>query len=437
MLFYLILDKLKLNKKEASRQTPRRALFKTQKGRMSSYKDEIITPGDRLSRFAHEICVGSYRNCPAVRIIPRQPGNFRGQVDFNWERNVLQTMLDDDSMTQTAQNDGAGGKPQFFTLVGTDEVFYNLGWEILEMCLEDVVRGGGYPAVMLNEANFKRITEGNYHLAEAMFRGYGEALAQAHVVNLTGEVAIMKFSITAFCDTGDDDQLVLTWGGSCLGLNHKDKVIDGSLIEPGMYLVGLLENGYRCNGGTFFTNLLMHSCPANISRSDAVKFWRNRFGGFIGRLVVPSKNYSNTVTRIHGWNQDGTVSQSLAKILGISHITGGGIWGKLGEIFPPGVGANLDTMPHPPQVLLEGQDMSMGTPFQMDDWTAYETTHGGVGMVLVCRDQEAVETIAREARKDGVSAVLIGRTTKSDCREIIIESRFREGRSLSSEEKKR
>lgn len=411
----------------------RELFLKPKKESMNSYEKEVIAPGDRISRFAHQVCMRSYKNCPAVRIIPRQPGNFRGQVDFNWKRHILQSMLNDDSMTQTVQNDGAGGKPQFFTLLGTDEVFYGLGWEAIEMCAEDIVRGGGFPAVMLNEVDFKRITEGNHHLAEAMFRGYGAALKRAGLVNITGEVAIMKNSITAFCDTGDDGQLILTWSGACLGLNHKDKAIDWSKVEPGMYLVGLLEDGYRCNGGTFFTNLLMNRCQVKTEGPKAIEIWRNEFGDFIRRLVVPSKNYSRTVTRLHGWSPDGTVGRSIVDILGIAHITGGGIWNRLKDALPPGVGANLNRMPLPPRVLLEGQKMSRGTPYEMSDWSAYETTHGGLGMILVCRDQAGVKTIVSEARKDGIKAVLVGDTTKSDCREVTIKSRFRTSRLLSSE----
>ena len=53
------------------------------------YKKEIIDPGDRASELAKEVSFTSHNNCPAVEIIPRQPGKFRGAVDFVWNDKVL------------------------------------------------------------------------------------------------------------------------------------------------------------------------------------------------------------------------------------------------------------------------------------------------------------------------------------------------------------
>lgn len=401
----------------------------------SQYKEEVIEPGDQASKLAHKICIGSFGNCPAVRIIPQQAGNFRGQVDFNWSKQILIEMLRDE-MDQTVQNDGAGGKPQFFTLLGTKQVFYGLGWEIIEMCAEDIVRGGRFPAVMINDINFKRISWENHPLVESLLRGYGAALKTAKLVNITGEIAVMKNSITAFCDTGEDNQLILTWGGACIGLKHKDKVIDGSKIEPKMPLVGLYEDGYRCNGGGFFTDLLLLLSRVSVKThgAEAVRIWKEQFGDFIKELVIPSKNYSRTVTRVHGWHADGSVSKAMAEIRGIAHITGGGIWGKFREMLPKGVGAHLSSMPDPPHVLREGQEMSWKTEMVMFDWDAYEITHGGVGMVLACASKADAKTLIAEAHKDNIRAGIIGETTESKKNEVVIESKFREGRTLSSEQ---
>jgi hypothetical protein len=160
------------------------------------YRQEIIDPNDRASRFAKEIGFQSHRNCPAVTIIPHQPGNFRGPVGYVWKRHVLEQMLagaenpaESWVMAEAAENDGAGGKPQFFSLVGTPEVFRGLGWEIITMTADDFARTGRFPAIIVNELNAKRITAENFHLLQATFEGYGEALRQAGLVNITGEIA--------------------------------------------------------------------------------------------------------------------------------------------------------------------------------------------------------------------------------------------------------
>ncbi|MFH1236468.1 MAG: AIR synthase-related protein [Parcubacteria group bacterium] len=395
--------------------------------RDDQYWREIIDPGDRASELAAEVCRGSYDNCPAVTVVPRQPGNFRGAVTFVPKPHVLQ-MMADGTITMVVQNDGAGGKPQFMTLVGTPEAFATHPWEIITMNADDIARSGALPCVMANDLNAKGISDANWHLFEAMMKGLGGALRATRIVNITGETAIMKHSITAFCDTGSSAQLVMTWGGTCIGLAHRDLFIDGSKIRPGMPVVGFWEKGFRCNGGTLCTNLLLHHfgpSPGDVvTNLKALEFAQ--------KLVVPSQCYAPTICRVIGWNSDGTVGQPLVRITGIAHITGGGVWGKFVELLPDGIGANLYAMPQPAQVLLDAQEMSQGTSFQLSDWRAYRTFHGGCGMLLVVEDADNAQRLIDAATADGIKASVVGQTTKSDDREVVIASAFREGKFLSS-----
>lgn len=396
------------------------------------YKQEIIDPGDRASQLARDICFQSHKNCKAVNVIPHQPRNFRGPVGFIWQPHVLELMNDitirngrvtDWSMAEEVENDGAGGKPQFFTLVGTPEVFRGLGWEIICMTADDFARSGRLPCVIDNEINAKKITKDNFHLFAALMEGYGLALKQANLVNITGEVAIMKHSITAFCDTGENSQLVLTWGASCIGLAFKDRLIDGSEIKADMPVVAFLEQGYRCNGGTFFTNLLLQKFGPEIKRIKA----NEKAMEFVKKLTVPSISYAKTVCRLLGWERNGDLSlHPLAKIKGIAHITGGGL-GKFKEILPSGIGADLYQMPKPPEVLLAGQELSQGTDFQLSDKQAHTTLHGGCGMLLVCSDKVSAEKVIREAARDKIRAQVIGKTIDSANNEVKINSQFKEG----------
>jgi phosphoribosylformylglycinamidine cyclo-ligase len=401
------------------------------------YFEKVITPGDRASRLAKKICFQSHQNCPAVRVVPHQPRNFRGPVGYVWQRWILDQMASYEAdatgritswkMLEEVENDGAGGKPQFFSLVGTPRVFEGLGWEIITMNADDFARSGRFPAIMANEINVKKITEKNFPLFEAAMRGYGKALRAAGIINITGETAIMAHSITAFCDIDSDEQLVLTWGGTCIGLASKDLLIDGSKIKPGMPIVGFREFGYRCNGGTLLTNLIRAKWGPNPRRimqnSEAMTF--------VSALTVPSKSYARTVTRLMGWGPYGSPSLRRHRIYGIAHITGGGVWGKLADVLPRGVGARLHSMPEPPEVLLKAQELSMDTQYKLTDWQAYGTLHGGCGMLLVC-DRDDVDTILHEARNDGIHAHIVGETFKSQKREIIIDSKFQEGKKLSS-----
>ncbi len=393
-----------------------------------SYKTEIIDPGDLASKLAKEINVGSYNNCPALRVVPHEPDNFRGPVGYLWTRKILREMVDYEidprsgqidrwSMMEEMENDGAGGKPQFFSLIGTPDVFRGLGWEIITMTADDFARSGRFPCIMDNELQVKRITPQNLPLVESLFQGYGEALKKANLVNITGEIAIMKHSITAFCDFQSDEQLILTWGASCIGLASQRLLLNGQNIKPGMPIVGFLENGYRCNGGTFFTNLILKKYKhiQNILDNREAR-------EFILSLTTPSTSYAKTISRIIGWGADGYPGEAMARIAGIAHITGGGVWGKFGELLPAGVGAYLDNMPDPPDVLYQAQEMSQESELALSDYDAYGTLHGGCGMLLVANSANDADIIIREASRDGISAQVVGKTY--DTGVLTIVSRF-------------
>ena len=330
-------------------------------------------------------------------------------------------------MHETVQNDGAGGKPQFFTLVGTPKVFRNLGWEIIVMCADDLAQNGNLPCVMVNQVDAKRITDENFPLFEAMMEGYGEALKASNLANITGETAVMKHSITAFCDAGRPDQLVITWGGTCIGIGHSSTRIDPSNIKADMPIVGFLENGYRCNGGTVFTNLMLKLYGPNPNKlllnPEAISFAE--------RLTIPSVSYAKTICRIIGWNPDGTVGNPLASIVAAANITGGGVWNKLGEILPEGVAANLNHMPDPPEVLLEAQRLSYQTGQDLPDFNCYGDFHGGCGMLVVAKTKKDADKIVNEAQKDNIKAQIVGYTVRQNGYKIRILSHFASGDHLT------
>ncbi|MFH1172972.1 MAG: AIR synthase-related protein [bacterium] len=408
------------------------------KKRDSDYFKETIEPGDMVSILGKKISTASLKNNKMLVPVIRNRGSFRGMVGVNWSKNIWPAMSRDE-MYMIFQNDGAGHKPGCFTLLSDPEHFYFLGWEIIEMCYEDIVRDGGLPVAMLaNQIDFKRITKENFPLIRALLTGYGAALKKTRTMNITGETAAMKLAITTFCDDGSPEQLILTWTGTAMGIGHVSKEIDGSAIEEDMPIVGLLENGARCNGYTKLISIGMKKW----GRATAARYLPTPMSlQYFKDLCRPSVNYSRTITRVHGWLPDGGIRKADVEIAGIAHITGGGVWGKLGEILPQGIGASLINMPEPAAVLRLAQKLSYEvqgpdlTP--ITDLDAYGDIHGGCGIIAILRTDDDIEKFIVENRKDGIGAQFIGRTTRSANNEILINSKFREGRVLSSEELKK
>jgi phosphoribosylformylglycinamidine cyclo-ligase len=404
----------------------------------NAYLQEVIKRGNDVSRIGRAVCEASLSNCKAVHIVTSSGSNdFRAGVGYLWKDHILERMAHhtvsrgrviDWDMMETAENDGAGGKPQFFTFLNTYQSFYRLGWEVVVMCAEDVVRRGGFPCIMLNQADMKGVNKKNVAKVRAFFQGYSDALKTAGLINITGETAIMKDSITAFCDTGDPTQLILTLSGACIGLLAKEKMFSKENVRPNMPIVGLHERGYRCNGGGVFTRIIREIWGSDMKKAmeneDAQKFVR--------LLTVASTYYGRDIAALHGWKRDGRTGKALVPIHEVGHITGGGFWERVEAMLPEGVGARFDTMPIPPPALLRGYELSQRTSQPISEWSAYQVFHGACGMMFIT-EHSALERTLGLLHRCGIGASLVGHTASSPSGEIILASRFsKEGRILSS-----
>lgn len=394
---------------------------------MASYKKEVIEPGDMASKLAHKVNLESYGNSSLIEVLPWGQG-FRGPVTFRWNEYLLRGMYEK-AVSEMPQNDGAGHKPGFFTLISLPEFFGQLGWEIIVMCADDIMRWGGMPAWMMNQLDVKKITQANFPLVEAMLNGYGGALKQARLANITGETALMKFAITTFCDDNSDDQLVLTWNGACMGIVHEDKKLFPEKIEADMPIVGLVEPGTRCNGNSNSVKIIQALWGMNAaeirSNPNAMEF--------VKKLAIPSLSYSGLITRVHGYDSFGITKPALVDIVGAAQITGGGIWEKLADILPDGIGAEIDAL-HRSEVLAEIQEKSFQAGLNFSDKEMLGDYHGSCGMHVICKTEADAERFIKEAAKDGFKAVRIGKTIRSDRGEIRARSPYRENRWISSDE---
>ncbi|MEY2640735.1 MAG: hypothetical protein RL150_128 [Candidatus Parcubacteria bacterium] len=399
----------------------------------TAYDETIVDPGDRASKLAHSVCVNSFGNNSIIEVAPiDRSGSFRGPVDYVY-RSDISRAIGDGRVLFIDQNDGAGSKPHFAGILGTEEAFGNLGYEVLAMCVDDIARFGGMPVAVANQVDARAITSKNIHLFQALMRGFTCALRDSRCICTTGETAIMTRNITGFGDDGGPDSLWMTHSASAHGIIRPNmKLFPQRDIVPGMPIIGLGERGYRCNGGTQFTRIiekLWGGVRSLLLRNAGAR-------SFIEALTAPSVIYSPYVTVACGWDQHGTERASSSGVLGIAHITGGGVWKKFSEMLPDGVGADLDRMPAPPQVLLQAQQLAAEAGIPMTDHECYGTFHGGCGMLVVCKSDHTALAFMHRLKSlglsDRVSVQQVGVTTASPEKEIRIQSRFAGGDELSS-----
>ncbi|MAF36414.1 hypothetical protein CL622_04845 [archaeon] len=385
-----------------------------------NYGQQIIAPGNQISLLCGEINKNSYRNSKAVEIFDDTPG-FRGVVGYRWSEPVLQAMMRRKMMI-TQQNDGAGHKPAFCTLLGMNgnpDFFRTLSHEFFAMTADDAVAGGGFPVLFTNQIDLSGVNKNNLHQVKLAVGGMADVLTRNSWVGFTGETAIMPYAITAFCLDGSPNEVALTWTGNCTALMHVDTALAGREITAGMPIVVFPQDGFRCNGATLFLRILLKVFgKEGLNESDVLKL--------VEQLAVPSTIFAPIITKVLGWQPDGTVADPLADMRAVANVTGGGPFDRVSEMLPPRIGAVLDNMPDPSAVMKEFQTLSQGHDgLSISDHDGYSYLTGGAGMVAVCATASDADRLIQEAALHGVQdARIAGETVNSEDGEIKIKSRF-------------
>jgi phosphoribosylformylglycinamidine cyclo-ligase len=156
--------------------------------------------------------------------------------------------------------------------------------------------------------------------------------------------------------------------GFCVGVVDKDKIIDGSAIASGDLVVGLASNGIHSNGYSLVRSVFS---PAEVKRRAV-------------ELLKPTKIYVKPVlAALAKFNKKKTI------INGISHITGGAFYDKIGRILPE----DIDVVIHKcaweaPEIFTAIQKKG-----SIADMEMYHTLNMGIGMVLVVKRAAAVDII--------------------------------------------
>ncbi len=125
--------------------------------------------------------------------------------------------------------------------------------------------------------------------------GLNEGARQANLNIVGGETATLRGLVNG-----------LDLAGTCLGVQQKEKVIDGTRIRPGDLVVGIPSSGIHSNGLSLARRVV-----------DGEDAWDRtlRNGRSIGKeLLVPTRIYAEALTITHE-----------TEVHGMCHITGGGL----------------------------------------------------------------------------------------------------------------
>lgn len=374
--------------------------------KQTTYKDAGVDVdlGDEVSSMLYEAAKQTWKNREGRLGTVITPFD-----DFTGVRGIDVSGLPSGTMMNLGF-DGVGTKTEIAERVGNHST---IAHDLLAMVCDDAVIRGAEPVLVGSILDAKTLSEENgafHEEIKQLAQGYIEAANQANIAVVNGEIAELGARI------GGHGPFNYNWGASVAWFANQDRLITGKAIEPGDYLVGFQENGFRSNGLSLVRKIASqhfgdewHQTPYRdlVSKrgdQDHDDNWHEaayKEGSLGSAVLTPSQIYTKAAVALFG----GVKEEPRATVHGMAHITGGGLPGKLERMLrPSGYGATINSPIHPPTIM-----QGMQTLGNVTDEEAYRTWNMGHGMVIATPEPEQVLFAAKDHRID---ANVIGEVTQ-------------------------
>ncbi|MEW6264188.1 MAG: phosphoribosylformylglycinamidine cyclo-ligase [Thermodesulfobacteriota bacterium] len=267
--------------------------------------------------------------------------------------------------------DGVGSKLKVAALAGRHDT---IGIDLVAMCVNDILAQGARPLFFLDYLAMSKVEPG---LAEQIILGVAAGCREAGCSLIGGETA----ELPDFYAPGDYDL-----AGFVVGVVERDEIIDGSEISVGDHLIGLPSSGLHSNGFSLVRKLIFDHLGLGITD-------KLLSGTVADELLKPTIIYVNTLQ----------VLRRDFKVLGVAHITGGGLVDNVPRILPHGCQAVIrkDSWPRP-EIFHFLQQAGQVAEAEM-----FRTFNMGLGLVLVVPSEQSEEVFDR-LRGMGQRASLVG-----------------------------
>ena len=292
-------------------------------------------------------------------------GGFGGLFSLNlshYERPVL-----------VSSTDGVGTKLKIAVLMDKHDT---IGIDLVAMSVNDIAVQGAKPLFFLDYLSMGNL---DTKTATQIVNGIGVGCNEANCALIGGETAEMP----GMYNDGEYDL-----AGFAVGIVDNSKIIDGSEIHVGNKIIGVASSGLHSNGYSLVRKICFDVLKLDIASHVA------ELGCTLGEeLLRPTKIYSEL---INGMTRD-------LPILGLAHITGGGISENLLRIIPKSCCVVMEKGSwEVPPVFPYLQDAGNVTDEEM-----LQTFNNGIGLIAVVPESATQEVLDRlSAMKE--KAFLIG-----------------------------
>ena len=224
-----------------------------------------------------------------IKTLSPSIGGFSGMVEVpsGYEKPVL-----------VSGADGVGTKINICRIASD---YTTIGQDLVAMCVNDVICSGAKPLYFLDYISTKTL-DGN--VSEIVY-GIAEGCKIAGMELLGGETA-EHFRATDY-----------DLAGFCTGIVEKNEIVAGNNIRAGDVVIGIESSGLHSNGYTLINDML----------------WRNYiYYKEMPELLTPTTIYAPLIQHL----------LDEVPILGMAHITGGGIPENLPRCLPKGLTVDVD-----------------------------------------------------------------------------------------------
>ncbi len=254
-----------------------------------------------------------------------------------------------------------------------------IGQDAVAMCVNDVLVQGAEPLFFLDYlAVGKAVPE---RIAEIV-GGVADGCQLAGCALIGGETAEMPGFYA-------EDEYDIA--GFAVGAVNRADLVDGSKIQSGDLLLGLNSSGLHSNGFSLVRKVFAPYALDTIFPELAEPL------GDV--LLRPTRIYVKSILPL----------LPSGKILGMVHITGGGLTENIPRILPEGLGVQIDTQAwEVPRVFNLIQTLG-----QVDQQEMYRTFNMGIGFILVIHPED--EALVREMlAKQGETCFLLGQVSPGE-----------------------
>jgi phosphoribosylformylglycinamidine cyclo-ligase len=224
-----------------------------------------------------------------LKVLAPNIGGFSGMVEVpsGYENPVL-----------VSGADGVGTKMNICRIA---DDYNTIGQDLVAMCVNDVICSGAKPLYFLDYISAKSLDS---NVSDIVY-GVNTGCAMAGIELIGGE--------TAEHYRQNDYDLA----GFCTGIVEKNQIVDGSSIRKGDVVIGIESSGFHSNGYTLINDMLSR---------DLISYEE------MPELLRPTTIYARLIHHL----------MDEVPILGMAHITGGGLPENLPRCLPKGLTVDVD-----------------------------------------------------------------------------------------------